>query len=75
MDAPRKPQRNSERWIAGAVGILFIGIAAAIVHTSAGDYTFGVIATALAVGGLGVDSLIGAVRNRRSLLSRIGPLP
>jgi hypothetical protein len=75
MRATREPQRNYERWVAVAVGILFIGSAMAIVYVFAGDYTFGVIATALAVGGLGVDALFSAACNRRSLLSRIGPLP
>lgn len=75
MATPREPRKNSERWVAGAVGVLFIGIAMAIVYASAGDYTFVVIVTAIVIGGLGVDALLSAVRNRRSILSRIGPLP
>lgn len=30
---------------------------------------------ALAVGGLGLDAIVAALKGRRSLISRIGPLP
>jgi hypothetical protein len=30
---------------------------------------------ALSIGGLGIEAIYSAMRNRRSLLSRIGPLP
>lgn len=74
MGTPREPRKNSERWVTGAVGVLFIGIAMAIVYASASDYTFVVIVTAIVIGGLGADALISAVRNRRSILSRGGQL-
>ena len=75
MGTQKEPRKNSERWVTGAVGVLFIGIAMAIVYASASDYTFVVVVTAIVIGGLGVDALFSAVCNRRSLLSRIGPLP
>ena len=58
-----------------AFGLLFVGIAIAIAYTSANDYPIGAFLTAAVVGLLGVDALISAARNRRSFLSRIGPLP
>ena len=58
-----------------ALSLLVVGIAIAIVYTSASDHPIGAIATAALVGLLGVDALVSAVCNRRSLLSRIGPLP
>jgi hypothetical protein len=33
------------------------------------------VVAALVVGGLGGDSVVSAIRNQRSLISRIGPLP
>jgi len=54
---------------------MFVGIAIAIVYTSASDQPMGAFVTAALVGLIGVDALVSAARNRRSLLSRIGPLP
>ena len=75
MGAPTEAPKNSERWVTGAIGILFAGIAAAIVYSSAADHPFGAFASAAVVGWLGVDALLSAARNRRSILSRIGPFP
>ncbi len=75
MRGPTKAPPNSERWVTAAVGILFVGIAIAIVYWSAADHPLGASATAAVVGGLGLDALVSAVRSRRSILSRIGPLP
>jgi hypothetical protein len=60
--------------VTAAAGILLIGCAVAIVVASA-DYSLGILAAAAVIGGLGIDALASAARNRRSLLSRIGPLP
>ena len=68
-------RKGSERWATAAVGLLFVGVALAIAYWAAAEYTFGAIAAAVLVGGLGVDALVSAVRGRRSILSRIGPLP
>ena len=75
MSTPTQPQKNSERWVTAAVGFLFVGIAIAIVYLSAADHSIGGYAAALGLGGLGVDALFSAARGRRSMLSRIGPLP
>jgi threonine/homoserine/homoserine lactone efflux protein len=75
MSKPTEAGKSSGRWITAAFGLMFVGIAIAIVYTSASDQSMGAFATAALVGWLGVDALVSAARNRRSLLSRIGPLP
>jgi hypothetical protein len=75
MGTPAGARNNCERWVSGAVGLLFIGIAIAIVYLSAADHPLAALATAAVVGWLGVDALFSAARNRRSMISRIGPLP
>jgi F0F1-type ATP synthase membrane subunit c/vacuolar-type H+-ATPase subunit K len=75
MNSPPGGSKSSGRWVTVAFGLLFVGIAIAIVYTSATDYPIGALFTAAAVGLLGVDALISAARDRRSILSRIGPLP
>jgi hypothetical protein len=73
---PHLPQARSQvdRWVTGFVGLLFVGLAAAIILSSGSDTVWAYLA-AVVVGGLGLDALLSAARNRRSVLSRIGPLP
>jgi len=75
MNSPPDVSKRSGRWVTAAFGLLFVGIAMAIVYTSASDYPIGALFTAAVIGLLGLDALIIAARNRRSILSRIGPLP
>jgi len=66
---------RTRRIVAGLVGFLFVALAVAILVVSS-ESTFVVsLLAALAVGGLGIDALVSATRGKRSLLSRIGPLP
>lgn len=67
--------RRLDRWVNVAFGLLFIGVAAAVVYYAADAYPVGAGAVALVTGSLGIDALVSAARNRRSLASRIGPLP
>jgi len=39
------------------------------------DLSVGPVLAAVVIGGLGIEALLSAARNRRCLLSRIGPLP
>jgi len=55
------------------MGLLFTGLGAWIAFVIADDWP-GYLA-AVAVGGLGIDAIFSAIRGRRSLMSRIGPLP
>jgi hypothetical protein len=64
-----------DRWVTAAVGLLFVGIAIAILAISASERPIAAFLAALVTGGLGIDALLSAARNRRSFLSRIGPLP
>ena len=64
-----------DRWVTAAVGLLFVGIAIAIIAMSVRERPIAAFLAAFVTGGLGVDALLSAARNRRSFLSRIGPLP
>jgi hypothetical protein len=64
-----------DRWVCAGVGLLFMVLALAIAISSDGSAGGWVYAAAAVIGALGVEALVAAVRNRRSLLSRIGPLP
>jgi len=61
------------RYITAALGCLFVGLAIAIALVA--DSRWPAYLAAVAVGALGVDAIHGAIRGRRCLLSRIGPLP
>ena len=61
------------RRITGVMGLLFTALGAWIAFEVADDWP--AYLAALAVGALGIDAIYSAVRGRRSLLSRIGPLP
>lgn len=56
-------------------GLFFILIAIGIILSVEGSMFLGAVVAALAVGLLGVDACISAIRNKRSMLERIGPLP
>jgi multisubunit Na+/H+ antiporter MnhG subunit len=78
MTSPEDPQSRRgrlDRWVTAAVGVLFVGIAIAILVTAASERPIAAFLAALVTGGLGLDALLSAARNRRSFLSRIGPLP
>lgn len=64
-----------ERWVATAIGALFIAIAVYILLSSSHTPGWGALLAAAVIGGLGLEAVFSAARNRRCLLSRIGPLP
>ena len=61
------------RSITAGMGLLFTALGAWIAFEIADDWP--AYLAALAVGALGIDAIYSAVRGRRSLISRIGPLP
>lgn len=61
------------RRITAGMGLLFTALGAWIAFAIADDWP--AYLAAVAVGGLGIDALYSAIRGRRSLISRIGPLP
>jgi hypothetical protein len=65
-------QRNVERWIAAAVGLLLVGGAAMTLR--AGGLSPEQWLEALVVAGLGLDTLVNAARNRRPLVLRGWPV-
>lgn len=56
-------------------GVFLIVLAVAILALSDPSTRFGSVAAALVVGGLGAEAVFSAIRGKRSLLARIGPLP
>lgn len=70
---PNEPTAPANRRVTAAFGLFFTAIAVAILVVS--ERSLGPVVAAAAVGGLGIDALVSAYRNKRSLLSRIGPLP
>jgi hypothetical protein len=70
-----KGEGTRERVAAVLIGALFVGIALAILVSFMHDLSVGPVLAALVIGGLGIEALLSAARNRRCLLSRIGPLP
>ena len=68
-------ERQGSRIVTGCMGTLFVGLAIAIIVVVDRPIGLGALAAAMMIGSLGIDALIAAVRAKRSLLSRIGPLP
>ena len=61
------------RIVTAAIGLLFVVAAVVILFVADGSVKTWIGAGV--VGGLGLDALVSALRDRRSLLARIGPLP
>jgi small basic protein len=72
---PREDHETRERVAAALIGAFFVGIALAILASFVHELSVGPVLAAVVIGGLGIEALISAVRKRRCLLSRIGPLP
>jgi uncharacterized membrane protein len=66
---------KADRVVGLVFGVFFIVLAILILLFSSSSTFIGSVVAALVVGGLGGDSVVSAVRNQRSLISRIGPLP
>jgi uncharacterized membrane protein len=77
MSDNRDPTSSTKaRRIVGVLfGIFFLAVAFLILFTSSTSTRVAAIAAAVVIGGLGLDSVASAMRGKRSLLSRIGPLP
>jgi hypothetical protein len=63
------------RPVTALFGVVFLGAAIAVAVKVGADLDVSAVLAVLILGSLGVDALVAAVRKRRSLLSRIGPLP
>ena len=78
MKEPERPEgmrSRSFRWVTAVIGLLFLVLAVVILFAADSNRQLGAVLAAVTVGGLGGDALVSAVRNRRSILSRLGPLP
>jgi hypothetical protein len=74
MSRPRQHSRL-DRIVTSAFGLLLLGLAIAIILLTEGGMSTGPLLVSAVLAALGLDALISVARNRRSLLSRIGPLP
>ncbi|MFQ4139866.1 hypothetical protein PGN35_026485 [Nodosilinea sp. PGN35] len=74
-ELPGGTRSRSYRWVTAGFGLVFVALAIAILLTADSQRKLGSAVAAVIVGGLGGDAIVSAVRDRRSLLSRIGPLP
>jgi len=75
-----EPSRHAGPWTSSRIVDLLFGIflavlAAAILVWSDPSSFAGSIVAAGAVGGLGIEAIFSAMRGKRPLLARIGPLP
>ena len=68
-------ESHGSRIVTGCMGALFVALAIAIIAVVDRPMGAGALAAAAVIALLGIDALISAVRGKRSLLSRIGPLP
>jgi len=68
-----KESAMESRRITAGMGLLFTVLGAWIAFEIAKDWP--AYLAALAVSALGIDAIYSAIRGRRSLISRIGPLP
>ena len=71
----RKVVSKAERIGSAVIGVLFIAVAVWLLIMTLPQPAIGKLLVALVVGSLGVEALVSAFQRRRSLLSRIGPLP
>ena len=70
---PQRPQSRIYRTVTAAFGVFFLALALLIFAVS--DFSLRTVIAGVLVGGLGVDAIVSAARNKTSLLARIGPLP
>jgi hypothetical protein len=68
-------ESRASRTADAGFGAFFLALGVAIFATRDPAAALGALIAAIVVGGLGVEALVAAARGRRSLLSRIGPLP
>ncbi len=66
-------QTKAYRTVTCAFGVFFLALALVIFVVS--EVSLGTLVAGVLVGGLGLDAIVSALRNKKSLLARIGPLP
>lgn len=74
MPTDERP-RPFERWFALGLGLLLAGSGAYALVRFGTVGGLGYVVGAVVLAALGVEATVAAIRNRRSLLSRLGPLP
>ena len=70
-----KPRWTTPRIVTAGFGAFLIVLAIVILLSVDQSMIFGAVVAASAVGLLGVDACVAAIRDKPSLLQRIGPLP
>ena len=68
-------RQSNTRKADAVIGVFLLCLVPLVLTVAWEDTPLGAAVVALSVGFLGVDAIVSAVRDRRSLVSRIGPLP
>ena len=69
----RQAQSTTYRAVTAGFGVFFIAVALTLIVVS--EISLKTVIAAVLVGGLGLDAVVSALRSKKSLLARIGPLP
>jgi len=69
------PKEKFSRAVTAIFGVFFVVLALLILVAAWESTPTGAAIASLVVGFLGAEAILSAVRDRASLLSRIGPLP
>lgn len=64
---------RAQRAVSYGYGVFFLALGLLIFVVA--DFSLGTVLAGLAVAGLGVDAIVSTLRNKKSVLARIGPLP
>ena len=75
MPADPPPTTRAERRGAAVFGVFALALAGWLLVLARDERHLGPLAVAVVLAALGADGVLAAVRGRRSLASRIGPLP
>ena len=63
------------RWVTAVFGLFLLAIALAIALSADSPMRIGPLLATIVLAALGLEALVSAIMDRRSLVARIGPLP
>ena len=75
LGADPELRSTTSRVVTALFGVVLLAVGAYILVSDEGRWEFGPLLAAAVIGLLGFDAVLSAFRNKRALVSRIGPLP
>jgi hypothetical protein len=75
LDQGTASRSPASRWVDAGFGLFLVVLAVVMLFAVEPQARAGAALVALVMIGLGIDGIVAAAGGRRSLLSRIGPLP